>query len=87
MLFAQICLWYLTDALTTRLTTARRRAQTGQGLVEYGLILALVAVAVVALLTFFGKQLGDTFSNILKFVPGNSTQPCPTPGSGTPTTC
>jgi len=76
MLFAQVYLWCLTDAISTRLATARRRAQTGQGLVEYGLILALVAVVVVALLTTFGKQLGTTFSNILSHVPGNTTQPC-----------
>jgi pilus assembly protein Flp/PilA len=82
MLFTQVCLWYLTDALSTKLATARRRAQTGQGLVEYGLILALVAVVVVGLVTLFGKQLGDTFSNIIKYVPGNSTQPCGTPASG-----
>ena len=81
MLFAQVYLWCLTDAISTRLTTARRRAQTGQGLVEYGLIIALVAVAVVAVVTLFGSSLGQTFSNILSSLnlPGTGKAPTPVP--------
>jgi pilus assembly protein Flp/PilA len=37
----------------------------GQGLVEYALILVLVAVAVIAVLTLFGPALGNVFSNIV----------------------
>jgi Flp pilus assembly pilin Flp len=39
------------------LTRQRRGACAGQGLVEYGLILAIVAVACVISLVFFGDQL------------------------------
>jgi pilus assembly protein Flp/PilA len=40
------------------------RDEEGQGLVEYALILVLVAVAVVAGLTVFGGTLNSTFSMI-----------------------
>jgi pilus assembly protein Flp/PilA len=35
-----------------------------QGLVEYALILFLVAVVVIAVLVLIGPQIGDVFSNI-----------------------
>jgi pilus assembly protein Flp/PilA len=38
--------------------------EDGQGLVEYALILVLVAIAVIALLTLLGGTVGDVFSNI-----------------------
>ena len=38
--------------------------EDGQGLVEYALILVLVAIAVIALLTLLGDTVGDVFSNI-----------------------
>lgn len=37
----------------------------GQGLVEYALILALVAVAVIVLLALLGPAIGNMFSNIM----------------------
>ena len=37
----------------------------GQGLVEYALILVLVAMVVMALLFLFGGSVGNVFSNIL----------------------
>jgi pilus assembly protein Flp/PilA len=36
----------------------------GQGLVEYALILVLVAVVVIAVLTLLGPAIGDVFSTI-----------------------
>lgn len=36
----------------------------GQGLVEYALILVLVAVAVIAVLTIMGPVIGNLFSKI-----------------------
>ena len=36
----------------------------GQGLVEYGLIIFLVAIVVIAILTLLGPQIGGIFSNI-----------------------
>lgn len=41
------------------------RDEEGQGLVEYALILVLVAVAVVAGLTMFGGVLGNVFSTVV----------------------
>lgn len=38
--------------------------ERGQGLVEYALILVLVAVVVIAILTLLGPQVGDVFSQI-----------------------
>ena len=34
----------------------------GQGLVEYALILVLIAIVVIVILTFLGNQVGSTFS-------------------------
>jgi pilus assembly protein Flp/PilA len=38
--------------------------EEGQGLVEYALILVLVAIAVIALLTLLGSTVSDVFSSI-----------------------
>jgi pilus assembly protein Flp/PilA len=36
----------------------------GQGLVEYALILVLIAIVVILILTFLGTKVNDTFSRI-----------------------
>lgn len=36
----------------------------GQGLVEYALILVLIAIVVIAALTFLGKKTNDTLQNV-----------------------
>ena len=41
----------------------------GQGLVEYALILVLVAVVVIAALTIFGPSIGNTYSSIIGMFP------------------
>ena len=38
--------------------------EEGQGLVEYALILVLVAIVVIAILLLLGPIIGNTFSNI-----------------------
>jgi pilus assembly protein Flp/PilA len=38
--------------------------EEGQGLVEYALILVLVAVVVIGILTVLGPQIGSVFSSI-----------------------
>lgn len=38
--------------------------EEGQGMVEYGLIIALVSVAAVALLTTVGTDIGSVFTKI-----------------------
>ena len=39
--------------------------QDGQGLVEYALILVLVALVVIVILAVLGPAIGNTFSNIV----------------------
>jgi pilus assembly protein Flp/PilA len=39
--------------------------EEGQGLVEYALILVLVAIVVIAILTLLGPQIGNVFSGIV----------------------
>ena len=38
--------------------------EEGQGMVEYGLIIALVAVVVIAAITLLGNGIGDKFNEI-----------------------
>lgn len=45
--------------------TAHDHKQQGQGLVEYALILALVAIVVVVILIALGPTVGNLFSNIV----------------------
>ena len=40
------------------------KAEKGQGLVEYALILVLVAIVVIAVLTLLGPIIGNVFSKI-----------------------
>jgi pilus assembly protein Flp/PilA len=42
----------------------RRDDQRGQGLVEYGLILILVAIVVIVVLSVVGHQANNVFSNV-----------------------
>jgi pilus assembly protein Flp/PilA len=44
----------------------RKKGQKGQGLVEYALIIALVAVIVIAILIVLGPQIGQIFSTITR---------------------
>jgi len=39
--------------------------EEGQGLVEYALILVLIAIIVIAVLTLLGPAIGDIFSSIM----------------------
>ncbi|MGA8014610.1 MAG: Flp family type IVb pilin [Candidatus Dormiibacterota bacterium] len=41
-----------------------RRHEEGQGMVEYALILILIALIVIVALTIFGQSLNNTYSNI-----------------------
>lgn len=41
-------------------------SERGQGLVEYALILVLVAVVVIAILALLGPAIGNVFSTILE---------------------
>ena len=43
--------------------------EKGQGLVEYAIILALVALIVIAVLWLLGQDVGNTFSTIASSMP------------------
>lgn len=43
--------------------------EEGQGLVEYGLVIILVAIAIVAILTLLGPQIGNVYSRVVACVP------------------
>lgn len=45
---------------------ANQEKEEGQGLVEYALILFLVAIVVIAILVFLGPQIGSVFSAVKK---------------------
>jgi pilus assembly protein Flp/PilA len=42
--------------------------EKGQGLVEYALILVLVAIVVIAVLLLLGPAIGDVFSTIIESI-------------------
>jgi pilus assembly protein Flp/PilA len=41
---------------------------TGQGMVEYALILMLVVIVVVVILALMGPQIGNMFSNVVDLI-------------------
>lgn len=43
--------------------------EKGQGLVEYAIIIAFVAIVVIAVVRLFGAQVGTTFSSINSSLP------------------
>jgi pilus assembly protein Flp/PilA len=49
-----------TEFLRTRLAAR----EDGQGMVEYALILVLIAIVVIVILQIVGKQVNNVFSNI-----------------------
>ena len=44
--------------------------EKGQGLVEYAIILSLVALVVIAVVRLLGPKIGNTFSSISSSIPG-----------------
>jgi pilus assembly protein Flp/PilA len=45
-----------------------RKMQKGQGLVEYALILVLVAIVIIVILAILGPAIGDVFSDIIEAI-------------------
>lgn len=43
-------------------------AEQGQGLVEYALILVMVAMVVIIVLALLGPVIGNTFSNVVSLI-------------------
>jgi Flp pilus assembly pilin Flp len=53
----------LVRSMTVR-TSLRRDSERGQGLVEYGLILILIAIFVIVVVGVVGHQTNNVFSNV-----------------------
>jgi pilus assembly protein Flp/PilA len=51
-------------ALVTQFLAAIRRDEEGQGLAEYALILALIAIVAIVALLFLGGQISGILSNV-----------------------
>lgn len=64
---------------------ARLGCKKGQGMVEYGLIIGIIAVVIVACLTILKAPLQTLFGNIVSLINGNNGTPIPTatPPAGT----
>ncbi len=45
--------------------TLRKRLESGQGMVEYALILVLVSIVVIVILLTMGNQILNVFSNVV----------------------
>jgi pilus assembly protein Flp/PilA len=45
-----------------------RLPETGQGLIEYALIMLLVALAVIVILALLGPAIGNLFSNVVTLI-------------------
>ena len=63
-MFLSYCILWVYTLLAGQFA-AKLPAQKGQGLVEYALVLVLVAVVVIAILTLLGPQIGNVFSRIV----------------------
>lgn len=55
----------LSTHIERRFLTLKRSLENGQALVEYALILLLVAIIVVVLVALLGPEVGKTFSNVV----------------------
>ena len=52
------------ELLISALHRALDRSQHGQGMVEYSLVVALIAVVVIVVISVTGRRVGNVFSNI-----------------------
>ena len=76
-----------TRRTSKRAAPGQRRGpiQAGQGLVEYALILALVAVLVIGAAVVLGRQVSTTLSTVGDQMPAGSSASPTTPPSAAPT--
>ena len=56
--------------LTTRVFNSFRRNEDGQDLLEYALLVALIAIVAVAGVTLAGKEVDAIFNDIVGKLPG-----------------
>ena len=54
----------MNGSLPTPPRRSQRRHEEGQGMVEYGLILALIAIVAILGLTVFGHATSNLYSNV-----------------------
>lgn len=59
----------------------RFASKKGQGMVEYGLIIGIIAVVIVVALTALQDPIKNLFDNIVLIIQGNT--PSPSPSAGT----
>ena len=52
------------EFVVEELSRLNRRPEDGQGMVEYALILVLIAIVVIVILSTLGKRVNNVFSNI-----------------------
>jgi pilus assembly protein Flp/PilA len=57
--------------ISTLLMQLRRKDEEGQTLVEYGLLLALIAIIVIVALLFLGPIVSQIFSNVAENLQGS----------------
>jgi len=57
--------------ISTLLARFQSEDEEGQTLVEYGLLLALIAIIVIVALLFLGPIVSDIFSNVATQLSGN----------------
>jgi pilus assembly protein Flp/PilA len=50
--------------LQAQFASRLEQGEAGQGMVEYALILVLIAIVVIVILSVLGKQVNNAFSNI-----------------------
>lgn len=58
----------IADYIAARLSITSEKGVTA---IEYGLIAALIAVAIIAAVTLIGQKLANTFGNIANRLPSN----------------
>ncbi|MDY6992696.1 MAG: Flp family type IVb pilin [Pseudomonadota bacterium] len=59
------------------LSLATAKEQEGQGLIEYALIILLIAIAVILVLTALGGEIGQVFTDIINGLTGATQVPAP----------
>jgi pilus assembly protein Flp/PilA len=57
------------------LSMVTSKEQEGQGLIEYALIILLVAIAVILIITALGGQVGNVFNQIIEGLGGEPVTP------------
>lgn len=72
-MFVSTYCWFV-----SRMTQLRENHERGAAAVEYGLLVALIAVAVVAAIGFIGSKLNTTFCTVVAALPGSPVT-CATP--------